>query len=235
MIDDEGGPVAKTSTYVVQWEMGDLRGSTRVRILGWVLILSSVQDLLDRSVVSSHAGVDDRLTPNCAGRCPSAATAGRAGHRREDRAAIHRRPVPARPAHPAQYPRPQRNHVRDGRRRGGDSHQRRPARAPGPRSRPTGSGTRRPRRHAGRPGDHLGRRALDRGAGRSRWKRGIFIVGIFADLEGADVATIMGRFAAAIGLGSLVLAAGLAWFVAGRLLSPRGTCATRPTRSVRPT
>ncbi|HPJ18729.1 MAG TPA: HAMP domain-containing sensor histidine kinase [Actinomycetota bacterium] len=50
-------------------------------------------------------------------------------------------------------------------------------------------------------------------------QRGIFIVGIFADLEGADVATIMGRFAA-IGLGSLVLAAGLAWFVAGRLLSP---------------
>ena len=50
-------------------------------------------------------------------------------------------------------------------------------------------------------------------------QRGIFIVGIFADLEGADVATIMGRFcrdrAGVAGPGRRTRV-----FVAGRLLSP---------------
>lgn len=50
-------------------------------------------------------------------------------------------------------------------------------------------------------------------------QRGVFVVGIFADLEGADVAQVMGRFAA-IGIGSLVVAAVIAWLVAGRLLAP---------------
>lgn len=49
--------------------------------------------------------------------------------------------------------------------------------------------------------------------------QGVFVVGIFADLEGSGVADVMGRFAI-IGLGALVLAAGLGWFVSGRLLSP---------------
>ena len=98
-------------------------------------------------MVSSHAGVDDQLTPNCAGRCPDC-DCWPSGASTRDRAAIHRRPVPARPAHPAQYPRPQRNHVRDGRRQWRLA-QRRPARAPGPRSRPTGSVRDVQRRHAG--------------------------------------------------------------------------------------
>lgn len=48
---------------------------------------------------------------------------------------------------------------------------------------------------------------------------GVFVVGIFADLEGSDLSSVMGRFAAAA-LGALVLAAALGWFVAGRVLSP---------------
>jgi len=50
-------------------------------------------------------------------------------------------------------------------------------------------------------------------------QRGVFVVGIFSDLEGADVAQVMGRFAA-ISIGAFVLAALLGWFVAGRLLAP---------------
>lgn len=50
-------------------------------------------------------------------------------------------------------------------------------------------------------------------------QRGVFVVGIFADLEGADLAQVMGRFAA-FGVVALVLAAGVGWFVAGRVLRP---------------
>jgi len=69
---------------------------------------------------------------------------------------------------------------------------------------------------------------LETSAGDVRWvavpvdangQRGVFVVGIFADLEGADVAAVMGRFAA-IGIGAFALAALLGWFVAGRLLAP---------------
>ncbi len=69
---------------------------------------------------------------------------------------------------------------------------------------------------------------LETSAGDVRWvavpvdangQRGVFVVGIFADLEGADVAQVMGRFAA-IGIGAFALAALLGWFVAGRLLAP---------------
>lgn len=49
--------------------------------------------------------------------------------------------------------------------------------------------------------------------------QGVFVVGIFADREGSGLADVMGRFAA-IGLAALLLAAGLGWFVSGRLLSP---------------
>ena len=69
---------------------------------------------------------------------------------------------------------------------------------------------------------------LETSAGDVRWvavpvdpngQRGVFVVGIFADLEGADVAQVMGRFAA-IGIGAFALAGVLGWFVAGRLLAP---------------
>ncbi|MEI2786660.1 MAG: ATP-binding protein [Candidatus Nanopelagicales bacterium] len=69
---------------------------------------------------------------------------------------------------------------------------------------------------------------LQTAAGDVRWvavpveaagTQGVFVVGIFADLEGSGLADVMGRFAA-IGLGALVLAAGLGWFVSGRVLSP---------------
>ncbi len=50
-------------------------------------------------------------------------------------------------------------------------------------------------------------------------QQGTFVVGIFADREGTDVAQVMSRFAA-IGVGALALAALLGWFVAGRLLAP---------------
>lgn len=65
-------------------------------------------------------------------------------------------------------------------------------------------------------------------AGNVRWvavpvqaggDRGVFVVGIFADLEGSGLADVMTRFAVA-GLGAFALAAGLGWFVSGRLLSP---------------
>ena len=69
---------------------------------------------------------------------------------------------------------------------------------------------------------------LETSAGDVRWvavpadaggQRGVFVVGIFSDLEGADVAQVMGRFAA-ISIGAFALAALLGWFVAGRLLAP---------------
>jgi two-component system OmpR family sensor kinase len=50
-------------------------------------------------------------------------------------------------------------------------------------------------------------------------QRGVFVVGIFADLEGADLAQVMGRFAA-FGVIALLLAAGVGWLVAGRVLRP---------------
>ena len=50
-------------------------------------------------------------------------------------------------------------------------------------------------------------------------QRGTFVVGIFADREGTDVAQVMSRLAA-IGVGALALAALLGWYVAGRLLAP---------------
>lgn len=65
-------------------------------------------------------------------------------------------------------------------------------------------------------------------AGNVRWvavpvsaggTNGVFVVGIFADLEGSGLSDVMGRFAA-ISLGALLLAAGLGWLVSGRLLSP---------------
>lgn len=69
---------------------------------------------------------------------------------------------------------------------------------------------------------------LPTAAGNVRWvavpveaggNRGVFVVGIFADLEGSGLADVMVRFAA-IALGALALAAGLGWLVSGRLLSP---------------
>lgn len=69
---------------------------------------------------------------------------------------------------------------------------------------------------------------LDTTAGDVRWvavpvqagqQRGVFVVGIFADLEGSDLAQIMGRLALVGGV-ALVLAAGVGWLVAGRVLSP---------------
>ncbi|MEZ5185515.1 MAG: HAMP domain-containing sensor histidine kinase [Candidatus Nanopelagicales bacterium] len=69
---------------------------------------------------------------------------------------------------------------------------------------------------------------LQTDAGDVRWvavpvqaggESGVFVVGIFASLEGSDLSSVMGRFATAA-LGALVLAAGLGWFVAGRVLSP---------------
>lgn len=50
-------------------------------------------------------------------------------------------------------------------------------------------------------------------------QRGVLVVAIFADREGAEVAQVMGRFAA-IALATLALAAGFGWFVSGRLLAP---------------
>lgn len=69
---------------------------------------------------------------------------------------------------------------------------------------------------------------LSTAAGDVRWvavpvtsggSRGVFVVGIFADLEGSGLSDVMGRFAA-ISLATLLLAAGLGWMVSGRLLSP---------------
>jgi signal transduction histidine kinase len=69
---------------------------------------------------------------------------------------------------------------------------------------------------------------LQTAAGDVRWvavpvesggQQGTFVVGIFADREGTDVARVMGPLAA-IGVGALALAALLGWFVAGRLLAP---------------
>jgi two-component system OmpR family sensor kinase len=68
----------------------------------------------------------------------------------------------------------------------------------------------------------------DTSAGDVRWvavpvradgQQGVFVVGIFADLEGSDLAAILSRFALASGA-TLLLAAMLGWFVAGRLLRP---------------
>lgn len=50
-------------------------------------------------------------------------------------------------------------------------------------------------------------------------QHGVFVVAIFADREGADLAQVMSRFAA-VGVVVLLLAAGVAWLVAGRLLAP---------------
>lgn len=69
---------------------------------------------------------------------------------------------------------------------------------------------------------------LPTAAGKVRWvavpvtsngQKGVFVTGIFSDLEGAEVAAVMGRFAA-VAIATLALAAVLGWFVAGRLLSP---------------
>jgi signal transduction histidine kinase len=53
----------------------------------------------------------------------------------------------------------------------------------------------------------------------ARGSQGVFVVGIFADLEGSGLSDVMGRFAA-ISLAALLLAAALGWLVSGRLLSP---------------
>lgn len=50
-------------------------------------------------------------------------------------------------------------------------------------------------------------------------QKGVLVVGIFADQEGADVEQVMGRFAA-VALVTLALAAGFGWFISGRLLAP---------------
>jgi signal transduction histidine kinase len=69
---------------------------------------------------------------------------------------------------------------------------------------------------------------LPTAAGDVRWvavpvraggREGVFVVGIFADLEGSGLADVMGRFAA-FGFGALLLAGGLGWYVSGRLLAP---------------
>lgn len=49
--------------------------------------------------------------------------------------------------------------------------------------------------------------------------KGVFVVGIFADREGSDISSVIGRFAT-VAVASLILAAVAGWFVAGRVLSP---------------
>lgn len=69
---------------------------------------------------------------------------------------------------------------------------------------------------------------VDTTAGNARWvavpvenagQQGTLVVGIFSDVEAEELSSVMGRFLA-IGLGAFALAAFIGWFVAGRLLKP---------------